>query len=163
MQQSTFCDFFTFKTLIAMKKLVITGFSVFIFINSYCQNENIEREIRYVEEKRVAALRTSDTAALLKIWAPDYMVNRPAGVVSTRDKALELVLTDSLIFTSYEFEIEKILIKKDFVIVMGNDTVIPSGNNRNAGKTLKRRYTHIWTKENGNWRLFARHANILCQ
>ena len=146
-----------------MKKLLITSFSVFMFIISYCQNESIEKEIRSIEEKRVTALRISDTAALLKIWAPDYMVNRPAGVVSTKDKALELVLTDSLTFTSYEFEIEKILIKKDFVIVMGNDTVIPSGNNRNAGKTLKRRYTHIWTKENGNWRLFARHANILCQ
>ena len=146
-----------------MKRLVITSFSVFIFINSYCQNEKIEKEIRSVEQKRVAALMASDTAALLRIWAPDYMVNRPAGVVSTKDKALELVLTDSLSFTSYEFEIEKILIKKDFVIVMGNDTVIPRGNNRNVGKTLKRRYTHIWTNENGNWRLFARHANILCQ
>ena len=42
-----------------MKKLVITSFSVFVFINSYCQTENIEKEIRYVEEKRVSALRTN--------------------------------------------------------------------------------------------------------
>ena len=146
-----------------MKKLIIAFFSLLCFFCSYSQNERIEKEIRQKEEIRVAAFRTKDTAALSKIWAPDYTVNRPAGVVSTRDQVLELVLKDTISFTSFEFEIEKILIKKDFVIVMGNDTVIPGGNNPNAGKTVKRRYTHIWTKENGNWRLFTRHANILCQ
>ena len=116
-----------------------------------------------MEEKRVAALIIKDTAALLKIWAPDYCANRPLGVVSTREKILELVLTDSLSFSSFKFEIEKIIIKKNFVITMGNDTVEPSGKNRNAGNTLKRRFTHIWSKENGNWLLIARHANIVCQ
>jgi len=38
---------------------------------------------------------------------------------------------------------------------MGNETVAPSGNNPNAGKTLKRRYTHIWSKENDNWILIV--------
>ena len=116
-----------------------------------------------MEEKRVAALIIKDTAALLKIWAPDYCANRPLGVVSTREKILELVLTDSLSFSTYKFEIEKIIIKKNFVITMGNDTVEPSGKNRNAGNRLKRRFTHIWSKENGNWLLIARHANIVYQ
>lgn len=146
-----------------MKKLVSTSFSLLIFVYSYCQHANIEKEIRQVEEKRAAAFRAKDTAALLKIWAPDYTVNRPAGVVSTRDQVLNLVLKDTISFTSFEFEIEQVLIKKDFVTVMGSETVRPSGNNPDAGKTLKRRYTHIWTKENGNWRLFVRHANILYQ
>lgn len=100
---------------------------------------------------------------MLKILAPEYCANRPLGVVSTREKVLELVLTDSISFSSYKFEIEHIIIKKNFVITMGNDTVEPRGNNRNAGQTLKRRYTHIWSKENGNWLLIARHANIVCQ
>ena len=146
-----------------MKKLVITSFSFLIFFCSYSQNEKIEKEIRQMEEKRVAAYIKKDTAALLKILAPEYCANRPLGVVSTREKVLELVLTDSISFSSYKFEIEHIIIKKNFVITMGNDTVEPRGNNRNAGQTLKRRYTHIWSKENGNWLLIARHANIVCQ
>ncbi len=74
-----------------------------------------------------------------------------------------MVLTDTISFNSFENEIEAILIKKDFVVVMGNETVIPSGNNPDAGKTLIRRFTHIWTKQSGNWGLFARHANVLCK
>jgi len=146
-----------------MKKLIITSFSLLIFFCSYSQNEKIEKEIRQIEEKRRSAFMTKDTAALLKIWASDYVANRPAGLVSTREKVLELVLTDSLSFSSFKFEIEKIIIKKNFVITMGNDTVEPSGKNRDAGKTLKRRFTHIWVKESGNWQLLARHANIVCQ
>jgi ketosteroid isomerase-like protein len=146
-----------------MKKLIITYFSVFIFFCSYSQNEKIEKEIRQMEEKRVSALLIKDTAALLKIYSPDYIVNRPIGIVSTREKLIERIVADSLSFNSYKFEMEKIIIKNNLVITMGNETVEPRGKNRDAGKTLKRRYTHIWSKENGNWVLIVRHANILCQ
>jgi ketosteroid isomerase-like protein len=146
-----------------MKKLIIASFSAFIFFCTYSQNEKIEKEIRQMEEKRVAAFLAKDTAAILKIYAPDFVVNRPIGIVSTREKSIERIVSDSLSFISYKFEMEQISIKKNFVVTMGNETVQPSGKNRDAGKTLKRRYTHIWVKENGNWILIVRHANIVCQ
>lgn len=95
---------------------MITALSLFIFVCSYSQNEKIEKEIRQLEEKRVAAFLKKDTAALLRMWAPDYFVNRPAGIVSTRDKVLELVLTDTISFTSFRSEVEYISLKKNFVI-----------------------------------------------
>jgi len=146
-----------------MKKLIITSFSIFIFLCSYSQDEKIEKEIRQMEEKRVSALLTKDTAALLKIYASDYYVNRPIGILSTRDKTMDRIVTDSISFISYKFEMEKIIVKNGLAITMGSETVQPTGKNRDAGKTLKRRYTHIWSKENGNWVLIARHANTLCQ
>jgi ketosteroid isomerase-like protein len=146
-----------------MKKLIITSLSLLIFFCSYSQNEKIEKEIRQMEEKRVSALLAKDTAALLKIYSPDYAVNRPIGILSTRDKSIERIVADSLSFISYKFEMENLIIKNGLAITMGNETVQPTGKNRDAGKTLKRRYTHIWSKENGNWVLIVRHANILCQ
>jgi ketosteroid isomerase-like protein len=146
-----------------MKKLIVTSFSLLIFFYSYSQNEKIEKEIRQMEEKRVSALLTKDTAALLKIYSPDYAVNRPIGILSTNGKTMERIVSDSISFISYKFEMEKIIIKNGLVITMGNETVQPTGKNRDAGKTLKRRYTHIWSKENGSWVLIVRHANILCQ
>ena len=146
-----------------MKKIIITPLSLFIFVCSYSQNEKIEKEIRQMEEKRVNAFLTKDTAALNRIWAADYTVNRPAGLISTREKVLELVLTDTIDFKSFKSEVEQVLVKNDFVITMGNETVQPTGNNPDAGKTLKRRFTHLWLKDKNNWRLFVRHANILCQ
>ena len=116
-----------------------------------------------MEEKRVSALLTKDTAALLKIYSPDYAVNRPIGILSTRGKLIERIVGDSLSFISFKFEMEKLIIKNGLAITMGSETVQPAGKNRDAGKTLKRRYTHIWSKENGNWVLIVRHANVLCQ
>ncbi len=146
-----------------MKKLIVISLSLLFFFCSYSQNEKIEKEIRQMEEKRVSALLAKDTAALLKIYSPDYAVNRPIGILSTRDKSIERIVADSLSFISYKFEMEKLIIKNGLAITMGNETVQPTGKNRDAGKTLKRRYTHIWSKENGEWILIVRHANILCQ
>jgi len=153
----------THENLLTMRKFITTSLSLLIFTCSYSQNEKIEKAIRQLEENRVAAFLKKDTAALLKMWAPDYFVNRPAGIVSTRDKILELVLTDTISFSSFKSEVEYISIRSNFVISMGNETITPSGNNPNAGKTLKRRFTHIWSKDDGNWRLLARHANFICQ
>lgn len=30
-----------------------------------------------------------------------------------------------------------------------------------AGQPVKRRFTNIWNKEAGTWRLFVRHANVI--
>jgi hypothetical protein len=44
----------------------------------------------------------------------------------------------------------------DTVIVMGRETVVPKGNSPDSGKTIDRRYTNIWMKRKGKWRLVAR-------
>src|SRR5205809_2161508 len=116
-----------------MKKLIGTSLSLLIFFCSYSQNEKIEKEIRQIEEKRVSALLTKDTAALLKIYSPDYAVNRPIGILSTRGKLIERIVGDSLGFISFKFEMEKIIIKNGLVITMGSETVQPAGKNRDAG------------------------------
>lgn len=104
-----------------MRKLIVTSFFVFILFCSYSQEGNIEKEIREIEEKRVSALLAKDTAAYLKIYAPDFIANRPIGIVSTREKSIERIVADSLSFTSYKFEMEQISIKKNFVVTMGNE------------------------------------------
>ena len=105
-----------------MKKLIITSLSLLIFFCSYSQNKKIENEIREMEEKRASALLTKDTVALLKIYSPDYAVNRPIGILSTREKSIERIVADSLSFSSYKFEMEKIILKNGLAITMGNET-----------------------------------------
>jgi hypothetical protein len=46
---------------------------------------------------------------------------------------------------------------------MGSETITPVGKAPFAGKTIKRRFTHFWMKRSGEWRLTARHANVICQ
>ena len=57
--------------------------------------------------------------------------------------------------------IEKITFVENIAIVMGYDLVKAEREMANAGKTVKRRYTDIWMKDNKSWRLTARQATII--
>lgn len=145
-----------------MKKLIATLLSLFILFGTYCQKAAIEAEIRGLEEKHIQAILQKDSATLQKIWAPGFMVNSPRNIVVTGGQ-VERVMTGALAYSSYHFEMQQILIKENIVITMGNETVVPVMGNPKGGQTIKRRYTHIWEKENGSWILIARHANEVCQ
>ena len=44
---------------------------------------------------------------------------------------------------------------------MGHDIVKPQGDMQNAGKTVTRRFTDIWMKDETGWLLTARQATII--
>ncbi|MDQ3278785.1 MAG: nuclear transport factor 2 family protein [Bacteroidota bacterium] len=62
---------------------------------------------------------------------------------------------------AFERKIENIALLNGIAVVMGVETITPQGNTQNAGKTVKRRFTNIWTKEDGVWNLTARQATIV--
>ncbi|RYZ30873.1 MAG: nuclear transport factor 2 family protein [Chitinophagaceae bacterium] len=129
----------------------------------YAQNKNTENEIRALEQIEVKAVLEKDSAMLLKLWHKDFVVNNPDNVVvfpgkTTLDRP---VLRQSR--ASFAREVEQVIVNGDVVFSMGSETVIPSSGDNVVGQPIKRRYTNIWIKENGTWRLVARHANIICQ
>lgn len=145
-----------------MKKTITT---FFLFFYGYClcaQDLNIENEIRSLEQTEVQAVLNKDTATLKKLWDKDYIVNNPGNmiVLAKPNPVDRPVLQNQRV--SFTREVEKILINGDIAISMGNETVIPAGDAPNAGQIVKRRYTNIWMKKDGQWKLVARHANKLC-
>jgi ketosteroid isomerase-like protein len=64
-------------------------------------------------------------------------------------------------FSSFERAIEFIRVDGDLGIIMGVETIRPVGDAPMAGQTVRRRFTNIWRKEAGTWRLFVRHANVI--
>lgn len=144
-----------------MKKLSVTLLTMLIFFCTYSQTTTVEAEIKELEKIHIQAILQKDSATLRTIWTPGFMVNSPRNIVMIGGQ-VERVMDGTISYTSYKFEMEQILVKGNTVISMGNETVVPVMGNPNGGKTLQRRYTHFWEKENGHWRLIARHANIVC-
>ena len=146
-----------------MKKITIT---VCLFFYGYylcAQDQNIEAEIRSLEQTEVQAVLNKDTITLKKIWDKDYVVNNPDNkiVLATSNPADRPVMQKAR--TSFTREVEKIIINGDIVISMGSETVVPAGDVSKAGQTVKRRYTNIWMRKDNSWKLVARHANVVCQ
>ncbi|MDQ6844186.1 MAG: nuclear transport factor 2 family protein [Bacteroidota bacterium] len=146
-----------------MKKIIITSCLFFYAYCLYAQDQNIETEIRRLEQTEVQAVLSKDTGTLKKLWDRDYIVNNPDNkiVFATANPADRPVMQRSR--SSFTRDVEKILINGDIVISMGSETVVPSGDAANSGETVKRRYTNIWMKKGDSWKLAARHANVICQ
>ena len=145
-----------------MKKIVTVVMLLVCAASLRAQDNMIEKKIRFLEQVEVKAVLVKDTAMLLKLWDKNFVVNNPDGVVvfpgsSTLDRP---VLRQSR--ASFVRNVEQVIVKGNVAFSMGSEIVVAPGDGNVAGKQVKRRYTNIWINENGNWKLAARHANVIC-
>jgi hypothetical protein len=122
--------------------------------------EAVEKEIRQLEEQQVDYVLQGNMTALAKQWAPDYVVNNPfnQAVNASQGPMQQGVLT----YSSFVRTVERVLQHGQTVIVMGAETVVPSGTSADAGTTIRRRFTNVWMNTTGRWLLVARHAQVTC-
>ena len=149
-----------------MKTILLLSFSSFLLAHaSIAQqattNQAVEQEIRKLEQGQVDYLLKGDTLSIAKQWSPDYIVNNPFNQAVNASQGP--VRQGGLTYSSFTRDVEKILVHGQTVIVMGGETVVPSGTSANAGKTIRRRFTDVWMNTTGNWLLVARHASVICQ
>ncbi|MDO1451896.1 nuclear transport factor 2 family protein [Rhodocytophaga aerolata] len=127
------------------------------------QDENVEATIRGLEKAEARAVVENDTLTLYKLWDKEYVVNSPDNAVTRAGKSVADRPVLKRTRSSLIRQVESILIQGNVVLSMGNETVTPTGDQTKAGQTLRRRYTNVWMKKEGNWKLIARHANIICE
>jgi hypothetical protein len=121
-----------------------------------------EAEITRLETLEREAVLKSDSAVLFdKIWSPNMIVNTPANVVGNVEGTKAHLRSGDLNYLSFERNIEKIAFNDNVAIVMGGETIKPQGHQVNAGKTVTRRFTHVWLYKNNSWSLIARQATII--
>jgi hypothetical protein len=119
--------------------------------------ESWEQEVRNHEEAGRVAFLAADIDVLDRLWADELIVNSPLNIVHDKGRVLELLRTGRIRHGSYETEIEYVTRHGDVVVVMGHDTVLGPPE----GVVLRRRYTNLWQRYDGAWRMFARHAHVV--
>ena len=128
------------------------------------QNGALEQEIRKLDRAEADAIQRRDFAALNKLLAEDFTVNSPRNeIVKGREGVFALIRGGVVNYSSFVREPEAVLVYENTVVVMGLETIKPTGNAPGAGQVVRRRYTNIWVKRNGKWLLTARHASVICQ
>ena len=150
-------------------KSVLLATVVFIFATGLAagqkvrRNEALEREIRKLDLAHAEAILRRDVDALSKLLAEEVTTNHPTNkIVNESEGIFELIRTGVINYSSFVRVPETFLFYKDMVIVMGNETITPTGKAPGAGQTVRRRYTNIWMKTKGKWLLTVRHAHIIC-
>jgi ketosteroid isomerase-like protein len=133
-----------------------------IFFLCMCAITNAQSDsdliIKELERKEAAAMLKGDTTTLVKLWSPHYVVNNPLNTVVDVKTIKWLIKNGKIDYTSFERVIDKITYMDNLAIVMGTEVVTPEKKTENPGKTVNRRYTHVWMKTKGQWLLIARQA-----
>ena len=151
-------------------KLILLVAAITIFATgpasgqSLKRNNALEQEIRKLDLAEADAIQRSDFASLNKLLAEDFTVNSPRNqIVNGREELFALIRNGITNYSSFVREPETVLIHGNTAVVMGSETIKPTGNAPGAGQTIRRRYTNIWMKKQGKWLLTARHASVICQ
>ena len=91
------------------------------------------------------------------------MTNHPTNkIVKEQEGIFELIRNGTINYSSFVRQPETFLFYKDMVVVMGNETLTLADNASAAGRTVRRRYTNVWMKQNAKWLVSVRHAHIVC-
>ncbi|MEP7320156.1 MAG: nuclear transport factor 2 family protein [Panacibacter sp.] len=146
-----------------MKKLIITICVFFCGHYLFAQNSTIETEIKNLEQNEVQAILGKDTITLKRLWDKDYVVNNPENkiVLAKANPVDRPVLQKER--TSFTRVVEQVIINGNVAISMGKETVVSMDDASKSEHTVDRRYTNIWMKKDGSWKLIARHANKICR
>lgn len=126
-----------------------------------------EELVRALDDQERLAMLNRDLPAMERLLSEDLTVNAPNNrVVVGKRAVLDTFVHAGIInFSVFERRIEHIRADGPFVFIMGLETVKPvhdaPGAGLVAGQTIERRFTNIWRNEEGTWRLFARHANVI--
>ena len=65
-------------------------------------------------------------------------------------------------YATFVREIEVVVRHGETAIVMGSEIIQPVGKAPRASQTVRRRFTNVRIRRGGEWRLSARHANVIC-
>ncbi len=136
--------------------------SLVLFPSMASAQDPREAEIKRLETLERESVLKGDSAILFdKIWSPNMVINTPANVVGTVEGTKAIFRSGGLNYLSFERTIEKITFHENLAIVMGGEIIKPQGQQMNAGKTVSRRFTHVWLYKDKSWCIIARQATII--
>ncbi len=125
------------------------------------QTENVEQTIRRLDGERSQALVRGDTAALERIYADDYSAVGTSGAVRNKAQAIADNKSGALKMESQSFDNVNVRVYGDAAVITG----VATQKGRDKGKDISGqvRFTRVYVKQNGQWRLVAGHASRVAQ
>jgi uncharacterized protein DUF4440 len=114
-----------------------------------------QQQITELQDRARQAFLAQDIGEMTLILSDDFIVNSPINRLLNKSELLDMLKRDIIRHFSYEEQIESMARNGEIVIVMGNDVV----TNTFDGPPVRRRFTNVWCKGVGAWKLIARHAH----
>jgi len=140
------------------RSLMIESFLLVAAISAHAQPHVID-EIRRMDRERIQAQVNADRVALDRIYADDFIGVGPSGTVRPKKEVLADFASGRLKFQSITTDDVRIRVYGNAAVETGLSTM----KGRDAEKVVpeENRFTRVWIKEGGRWRLVANHYSNL--
>jgi len=149
------------KTLIISVLIFITLSIVFAQEQSTLTNQsrNVEQAIRQLDHERIQAQISADAVALDRIYADDFIGVGPSGTVRNKAQVIADFTSGELKFQSITTDEVQVRVYENTAVETGLSTMV----GQDKAKTVPRdtRFTRVWVKQQGRWRLVANHYSSL--
>ena len=144
-----------------MKRHFILGsFLLLAALPAHSQGKrSVVDEIQKVDRERIQAQINADAVALDRIYADDFIGIGPSGTVRTKKEVLADFTSGSLKFQSITTDDVRIRVYGDAAVETGLSTM----KGQDAGRVVpeENRFTRVWVKQGGRWRIVANHYSNL--
>ena len=116
---------------------------------------SIEQVIRQLDQERIQAQIDANARALERIYAADFIGVGPSGAVRTKPQVISDFTSGALKFQSITTDEVQVRIYGNTAVETGLSTMV----GQDKGKAVPRdtRFTRVWVKQQGSWRLVANH------
>jgi ketosteroid isomerase-like protein len=123
------------------------------------QGRTVAQVIRQLDHERIQAQIGADRAALDRIYADDFIGIGPSGTVRTKPQVLSDFTSGNLKFQSITTDDVQVRVYGNTAVEIGRSTM--KGQDNNKAVPVDNRFTRVWVKQHGRWRLVANHYSLL--
>ena len=148
-----------------MRKLVIVAVALATSIaqgqkqsGSQDDRSGVEQAIRQLDSERIQAQIGADAVALDRIYADDFIGVGPSGTVRNKSQVISDFTSGNLKFQSITTDEVQVRVYENTAVETGLSTMV----GQDKGKAVPRdtRFTRVWIKQQGRWRLVSNHYSI---
>ena len=119
------------------------------------QRSSVEQAIRQLDNERIQAQIGADAVALDRIYAADFIGVGPSGTVRTKAQVISDFTSGDLKFQSITTDEVQVRVYENTAVETGISTM--SGQDKGKAVPRDTRFTRVWVKQQGRWRLGANH------
>jgi ketosteroid isomerase-like protein len=122
------------------------------------QKSSVERAIRQLDNERIQAQIGAVAVTLDRIYADDFIGVGPSGTVRTKSQVISDFTSGNLKFQSITTDEIRVRVYENTAVETGLSTMV----GQDKGKAVPRdtRFTRVWVKQQGRWRLVANHYSL---
>jgi ketosteroid isomerase-like protein len=133
--------------------------SALLVLRGQTNDAEAQRQVVATDERRADALRRNDGAPLRQIYADDYTLVTPAGVVRSMADQINELASGRVRYEKLEVKERNVRVYGDVAILLSreNDSILQAG--QQVGGDI--RFTRVYKKFGTEWRVIATHGSIV--